>query len=112
MYYEAKIKRATKDAIMGLVGDNVKEIAVPILYSRVDDQCKRTGIYTPSWARFIDVCRDIGIKFPDVNVAVLPSKKVDQGTKKGRTLDQMLELNAKGLTEIAEHKIKMRGEVR
>jgi hypothetical protein len=67
--------RITKDAIMGLIGDNVKKIDANELYRRVCDQCDRSGLYNMSWSLFIDVAEIANIKFRTHIDAILPKRK-------------------------------------
>ena len=52
-----------KRAMTGLIGDNRKTISADKLYSRVYDQCKRLGVYPPSWSAFVDGVRENGGSF-------------------------------------------------
>jgi hypothetical protein len=49
-----------KRAMVGLIGDNRKTVTIDKLYRRVTDQCRRIGVYSPSWNVFIDAIQANG----------------------------------------------------
>ena len=67
-------KGRAKDALMGLIGDNVKEYHPDALYNRLTDQYQRHGEGWASWPLFVDLMRDCGCVFESPDKVLLPSR--------------------------------------
>ncbi len=57
--------RTMRDAMMGLIGDDVKSVYAETLAARFDDQLARWGRNPAAWPRFVEVARRCGVTFKD-----------------------------------------------
>jgi hypothetical protein len=52
-------KNIVKESMTGLIGDGYRLVEVEILYNRVKDISDKYGVYSPSWAKYIETLREL-----------------------------------------------------